>query len=247
MIRTSVCAGLLFGLVSVCQGQSSFTSGTASLRFTLHTYAGSGTGIYSPKHVVAAWVTDGSDHLVQTVMNSTGSRKNRLSQWYAVTNSGADVRSVNGTSSATIADYSSPTTTVTWNGKDATGNVMADGPYKFWIDFTECNNDASHASSLPANLRPEPYQAFSFTKGASGFVLNPADTQYNGNGTYPITGVQVTFTPVPEPSTLAYLAGGGAIVAWRLRCHRGRSRDARCRLLPRTHRLPQRRGKLVRA
>jgi hypothetical protein len=217
--RVGLCAALLFGLLPICEAQT-YTSGTASFGFTLNSYAGSGTARYAPKHVVAAWVTDSSNNLIQTVLNSTGPRKNRLVQWYAVTNSGANVKSVNGVSSATINDYTNPTTTVTWNGKDISGNVVADGTYKFWLDFTECDNDAAHAGSLPANLKPEPYREYSFLKSTSSVVLNPADIQYNGNGTYPITNVQVRFTPVPEPSTLACLWGAAAILAvglWRRR------------------------------
>ena len=221
MLRIGLCAGFLFGFLSVGQADTIYTSGTASFRFTLNTYAGSGTGIYAPAHIAAAWVTDNSNNLVQTVLNCTSaSRKNRLVQWYAVTSSATNIKSVNGISSATLANYTSPTMTVTWDGKDSVGNIMADGTYKFWLDFTECNNDSTHSASLPANLKPEPYETFSFTKGTSSAVLDPTDIQYNGNATYPITNVEVAFTPlaVPEPSTLAYLAGGATVLAFGLRC-----------------------------
>lgn len=143
-------------------------------------------GKYKPKHVVAVWVTSPSGAFVKTLRKDgsgwTGEGTSHLTQWQTA-RGGSTV--LDGYSGATITTYNA--TTVTWNCRDASNALMADGTYKFWVEFTEANAQGPYTAG-----------GLAWTKGSTVYSNNYADQTY-------ITGLKVVFTPAVIPHDLAAL------------------------------------------
>jgi hypothetical protein len=132
------------------------TAGT----FTLSLYTTS-TGGYSPKHLVAIWIENGTPSFVKTkLLQSSSSNLDHLALWTSRTGSNL----VDATSGATLLTHGN--ITVVWNGTDVNGNVVPDGNYTAWVEM-------AWASSLTTG---KTYSLFSFTKGPATFHSNPTNT-----------------------------------------------------------------------
>lgn len=140
--------------------------------FTFKTISEGGT--YSPKHVLAVWIEKGDGTFVKTVYLRGSARKQYLYTWN--TESGGNTTDAN--TGATLTQHS--TRTVQWNCRDLTGNLVADGDYKFVVEYTD-----KHAQG--------PKFSFTFTKNSVGDTITPANQTYfiNMQMIYNPTGVGI--------------------------------------------------------
>lgn len=152
---------------SLVLGINAFAQSTGNLSFTFtqqpHTsYSGT-------KNVMAVWIQDANGNFVKTRTRNVGTgTKDHLPTW-AVNSGGTSGNAlgsgcnvVGATTGATYTNFS--TRTVTWDGTDVNGNVVADGAYKITIQSTW--NHGGGGSTT---------KSYTFTKGASSDNQTPAD------------------------------------------------------------------------
>lgn len=140
------------------------TPGT--LTFTVKTVTQGGS--FAPRHVLAIWVEHNGE-FVKTRLARANQRKQYLYTWKAASN-------YNVTDAITGATLTSHQThTVEWDCTDLNGDVVADGTYTMWIEFTE-----KHAQGPLFNI--------DFEKGPDGFDVTPPDETYFKN-------IQLTWEP----------------------------------------------------
>ena len=148
-----------------CTLLSAQTQGTLSFSFTQTAH----TSYTGNKNVLAVWIQSStgtfvktrlryagggtSDHLPTWAVNSGGSASNCMA---------ANCNKVGATTGATLTNFS--TRTLTWDGTDASGNLVADGTYKVTIQSTW-----NHGSSATTT------KSYTFTKGTAADVQTPAD------------------------------------------------------------------------
>ncbi len=137
------------------------TSGTVVFRVTTVSYGGK----YGDKNIGAIWVEDAQNRFVKTLAVWGSKRIRHLIKWQAA--SGGN--KVDAVTSATLRSHRSHE--VTWDCTDAQGNLVPDGPYQIFVEFTE---DNSSKSGHP----PGKWTSVSFTKGPSNQTVNPPDQTY---------------------------------------------------------------------
>ncbi len=104
---------------------------TGSVEFSVTTKA---TGErYTPQHVLAIWVTDSKGNFVKTLKVQGERFKFFLSTW--MVNSKAN--EINAVTGATLKAHQ--THTVTWDCRDASGNLIPNGEYLIHAEYTEKN------------------------------------------------------------------------------------------------------------
>jgi len=154
------------------------TAGTLTLTATLGTL-GSG----SDEHWSVAWITKSDGTFVKTV-DIRGNELNfwdvhwndHCSTWYAAR--GAS-QALDGFTSATSTSYAAPLV-VTWNGRDASNNLMPDGTYKLWVQYAE-NIDPASGPFTTGGL--------TWTKGPTVSTINPPNQGSN------FTAMSMVWTP----------------------------------------------------
>lgn len=155
-----------------CLSSFSFsqTAGTLSFSFTQLSH----TSYSGTKNVLAVWIQSSTGTFIKTRMRNVGNgTKDHLPTW-AVNSGGTSGNAmgsgcnvVSATTGATLTSFS--TRTVTWDGTDVNGNVVADGTYKVTIEETW-----NHGGSGSAT------RSFTFTKGASDDIQSPtADANFS--------------------------------------------------------------------
>jgi PKD repeat protein len=137
------------------------------LTFTVRTVTQNGT--YAPKHVLAIWVED-ADGFVKTRKAMANQRKQYLYTWHAASNYNV----VDAITGPTLNSHQ--THTVTWNCTDLAGDVVPDGDYTIWVEFTE-----KHAQG--------PLYTLTFTKGPNSQSISPPDETY-------FKDIQLDFVPL---------------------------------------------------
>lgn len=123
------------------------------MTFTVRTVTDNGN--YSPRHVLAIWIED-ANGFVKTRKAMANSRKQYLYTWRAA----SDYNIVDAISGSTLNSHQ--THTITWDCKDLSGNLVPDGDYTVYVEFTE-----KHAQG--------PLFSINFTKGATAQNFTPAD------------------------------------------------------------------------
>jgi len=114
---------------------------------------------FSPKHVLAIWIEDGSGNFVKTLNLNANKRKQYLYTWN-------DKSSGDVTDAVTGSTLSSHTShEATWDGTNTSGATVADGDYQVQVEYT-----SEHAQG--------PMTTVQFTKSASGFSVTPNDATY---------------------------------------------------------------------
>jgi flagellar hook assembly protein FlgD len=157
-------AGLLLTALAVASlGElSSQTSGT--FNFTVTTTSSGG---YSPRHLLAIWIqnnnTSGSSSgFVKTkIKYANNSNTNGHLQTWKASSGGNTVDAVTGSTLTTHG-----TITFLWDGTDVAGTLVADGEYYTWLEMAWGDNLTTGKT----------VNSFAFTKGASLFSSNPANT-----------------------------------------------------------------------
>jgi hypothetical protein len=173
-----LCAALL-GLALAHTNSFAQTDGVAKFEVTLVDYNGAGAD-----HWTVVWVTTSSGTFIKSLRKQgptiTSSHWNsHCPTWYAAK---AGSTALDGYSSASAFTYSGTNSPVilTWNCRDASNNLMADGNYKFWVQYAEENNDIEGPFTTGGLL---------WTKGPAGATNTYAPQGAN------FTGMRVTWTP----------------------------------------------------
>ena len=157
---------LLLAAAPAATGWTAATEGTARLEVATVTEGRK----HSPNHVLAIWVTDAKTNFVTTVMQQGYKRAKYLLTWNAARrgNPGVD-----GETGATLTSHG--TVTATWNGRNRKDQLVPDGTYLFFVEFTEGNSQG-------------PLAVFPFAKGASA-QSKKLENQAN------FKAITVSFTP----------------------------------------------------
>lgn len=142
------------------------TSGTLTFTFTPAQHAGY-TSNSASRYVMAVWIQTSTGTFVKTKMRYAGSQtRDHLSTWAA--NSGGSASNclatscnvVGATTGATLSNWTAKT--ITWDGTDANGNLVADGAYRVAVE--ECWDHGTSGKTV---------RYFSFTKGTSADNQTP--------------------------------------------------------------------------
>ena len=169
---------LLSGTINKLSAQV-YTEG--DLSFTVRTVTDNGS--YSPKHVLAIWIED-SQGFVKTRKFRAANRK----QYLYTFNKNTGGNTVDAVTGSTLSSHQ--THTVTWDCTDVSGNLVPDGDYTVYVEYTD-----KHAQG--------PICTGAFTKGTDAVNLSPADKTY-------FKDLALTFTPA-EPvvsASFGYNADG---------------------------------------
>jgi len=167
---------LLTSLVFIClvsvhtafsqkSSKQSYSSTEGALTFTIKTIS-YGAG-YSPKHVLSIWIKDSIGNFVVSRKVMAATRKKHLVKWVASSNNNAST-AITG---ATLPNHQ--THTITWDGKNANGQMMEDGLYQVWVEYTSQNS----ANSSPAG----PSMSVLFHKGPVADHQAPQNQAYFEN------------------------------------------------------------------
>ncbi len=187
IVRTC-CIGLAAAAVAVPRPAPGQTDGTVTFRVTT---ADPEDVSYSPKNCMAIWVTTGTGTFVKTLKRRANSRERYLYKWIADSNR-------NTTDAITGATINSlQTHNVTWDCRDTSGALVADGTYRVRVEFTTRNGQGPYTSSTHIQ----------FTKGPSPVTLNPTDYDYTSSPYHPLgpefTNMQLVYTPSATPHDIA--------------------------------------------
>lgn len=168
-------AFIALGTLSIAQ-----TAGTLAFSFTEATQAS--TYQSTGKHVIAVWIQTSAGGFVKTKLRRAGGgTADHLPTW-AVNAGGTSgnclATSCNVVSASTGASLSSfGARSITWDGTDASGNLVADGTYRVAIQETWNHGTTGTATRY-----------INFTKGAAADVQTPAsDANF--------TGISLSWTP----------------------------------------------------
>jgi hypothetical protein len=170
------------------------TPGTVTLTTTL---ASLGSGL--DEYWSVAWVTKDDGTFIKTI----DIRGNAMDFWnvhwnnHCTTWYGARAGSValDGFTAATSTSYAAPLV-ASWNGLDASNNVMPDGAYKLWVQYAE---------DIDGTPGPVTANGLTWTKGTTATTVNPVVP----GGAF--TNVSVAWTPTLSAyDTWAIAAGLGA-------------------------------------
>jgi len=147
------------------------TSGKLTVNFTTSTYSGS----YSPKHILAVWITRSDGTFVKTLMAYTQTTKYRqyLNKWKTATSS--SYSTVDAITGATLVSHNS--LSCSWNCTDVSQVLQADGDYDVNIEFTESNASGKYAK-------------ITFSKG-----ITPSSSYTNVTTSTNITGITIAWAP----------------------------------------------------
>ena len=134
------------------------TKATSSgeVTFTVRTVTEGGN--YAPKHVLAIWVED-INGFVKTRKAMADQRIQYLYTWKAASNFNV----VDAITGPTLTSHQ--THTVSWDCTDLDGEIVPDGDYVVWAEFTE-----KHAQGPLYNI--------TFTKGPDAQSMTPPDETY---------------------------------------------------------------------
>lgn len=148
----AVCVAFGFAAVG---GMASSTTGTVTFAVTTK----SAGGKFAPRHVLAIWVTDSKGAFVKTLELNGNKYTKYLANWKRSSRDNA----VDAITSATSKQHAAHT--VTWNCRNAKGELVADGDYQLHVELTDKNGPG----------RETPNEHVQFTKGPKALSLAPKD------------------------------------------------------------------------
>ncbi|MFT3771629.1 MAG: DUF2271 domain-containing protein [Minicystis sp.] len=125
---------------------------TLSVDFTTVTFKGK----YSPRNVGAAWITDGNDKFVKSLEVWAVKRIKYLTKWKG-SSAGNEVDAITSATKSSHGPHH-----LTWDMTDVGGNVVPDGAYRLYVEFTEYDGNGKWTS-------------IDFTKGAAKDDISPPD------------------------------------------------------------------------
>lgn len=154
IIRLSLVLGIISIIGMSCKSEKNPPVITSGLSVSAVTSTAGGS--YAPRNIVAIWVETNSGTFVKSLAVYAEARKSDLTNWQAKSMG----NTVDAATGATRPAFG--TVTATWNGKDVTGNVVADGTYKVCMELTDKGGTGNFSS-------------FTFTKGAAAGTKTPAN------------------------------------------------------------------------
>lgn len=155
----------LFFLSGFQTAKADITSTDGTVTFTVLTVSNGAT--YSPKNVLAIWVKDAQGNFVISRKVMAAARKQHLVKW----NASSGNNSVGAITGATLPNHT--THTISWDCRDLSGNVVPDGTYEIWVEYTSRNSNSGGAAG--------PSTMVSFTKGLDVVSMNVPDETYFKN------------------------------------------------------------------
>ena len=155
---------LTISLSGKSQKQVQTTGGEVT--FTFRTVSTGGP--YAPRHVLAVWIEDAGGFVKTRLLRAT-SKKQYLYTWKTSSNYNV----IDAVTGATMTSHQ--THTVTWDCTDLDGNIIPDGDYDIWAEFTD-----KHAQG--------PLKTITFTKGPEPQTITLPDETY-------FKDMSVVFTP----------------------------------------------------
>jgi len=164
-MKIKIFAMLLITVFAVHALNANNTPGTVTFKVTTATASGE----HAPKHVLAIWIKNSSGQFVRSMKVMALQRIQYLYKW----KQSSVLNTTNAITGSTLTTHA--THTISWNCTDNSGNVLPDGEYQFWVEFTESEGQG-------------PYTSFSFTKGTSSANLT------FGNSTN-FKNVSIVYTP----------------------------------------------------
>jgi hypothetical protein len=160
---------LAIGVLSAAALSAAATEGRVTLEFS--TVAARGK--YSPKHVLAVWVTDANTNFVKTVCRYASKRQKYLSTWQGARGSDS---AVDGVSGATRNRHEA--LAVTWDGCAPDKKPLPDGNYLLFVEFTDAHQQGPKAT-------------FPIAKGAKAVSQSFPDQEY-------FKTIKLTYSPVGQ-------------------------------------------------
>jgi hypothetical protein len=154
---------LIASFATILFGQS--TGGTVDISITTKE---KNVG-YHPKHVLAIWVEDDTENFVKTLKIRADKRKQYLYTW----NGASGGNATDAITGATINSHG--THDVSWDCTNKTGEVVVDGSYTLFIEYT-----SEHSQG--------PLTSVELTKAADIFSIQPVDVTY-------FTDMDISYTP----------------------------------------------------
>lgn len=155
----------------VCTLLNAQTTGTLTLAFSQTPH----TSFQGTKNVMAVWIQTSTGAFVKTRTRNSGSvTSDHLPVW--ALNSGgtsgncmsASCNTIGATTGATLSNFGNRN--FSWDGTDASGNIVADGTYKITVESTW-----NHGSAATTT------RSYTFVKGAASDVQTPAaDANFTG-------------------------------------------------------------------
>jgi|WetSurMetagenome_2_1015567.scaffolds.fasta_scaffold337380_1 hypothetical protein len=124
------------------------TDGTVGLEVSTSSTGGK----FSPRHVLAVWVTDANTNFVKTLCRYGTKRQKYLKAWRQAR---ADSATVDGVTGATRKEHTP--LNVTWDCRDAEHKPLADGTYLLFVEFAD-SHDASPKAVFPVVKGPKPHE-----------------------------------------------------------------------------------------
>ncbi|MCD4682725.1 MAG: DUF2271 domain-containing protein, partial [Bacteroidales bacterium] len=158
-LSITLLGSLSFFLLSGFSNPSSKNTKAASsgeISFTVRTVTQNGN--YAPRHVFVIWVED-VNGFVKTRKAMANQRKQYLYTWKDASNYNV----IDAITGPTLTSHQ--THTVTWDCTDVDGEIVPDGDYVIWVEFTE-----KHAQG--------PLYTITFTKGQDPQTITPPDETY---------------------------------------------------------------------
>jgi flagellar hook assembly protein FlgD len=185
-----------------------YTLGSANLKATLHDFTVTDYPLENTAtHMAVAWVTKADGTFIKTLWKQgpaefdDGKLADHFTTWNTARGgqlTGSTV--IDGYTSPTATTYSSPNNPVdlTWNCRDAANNVVPDGNYKFWIQYSERMTPGVEA----------PVSTLLWTKGTSSFSSTYANSGAVGSpeGGSNYTTQSVAWMPLATPGTMNFTA-----------------------------------------
>lgn len=137
------------------------TDGTVDFQVRTTSY----NGAYAPAHCLAIWVCDGNDIFVRTLVIRAWAYIQHLVKWNQMTNGNDENALITGASPTVHTTWN-----VNWDCRDRFGDMIPDGNYKIYVEFTEDNS-----TLIPFN---GPWTMVEFTKSSEAQTITPASDQF---------------------------------------------------------------------
>jgi hypothetical protein len=132
-------------------------------------------GNYSPRHVLAIWIKDNEGNFIVSRKVLAASRKQHLVKWM----SSSGNNSINAVTGPTINNHTSHT--INWDCRDLSGNLVPDGTYQVWMEYSSRNSANDGV--------PGPSAHIEFVKGQEELNMTFPDEAY-------FKQMSLTYTPI---------------------------------------------------
>jgi hypothetical protein len=179
-------AGLFLGWISLFTSTApAATDGTVRLDTTLLDYNGTGF-----KHWTVVWVTTEGGQFIKTLRKqgpssfTTSHWNSHCSAWVTARGGLSTNTAFDGYTSATANDYAGTNSplVIYWNCRDGNNSLVADGNYKFWVQYAEDSGQGPYTTS-----------GLLWTKGPAAATNTYPDQAGN------FTNMKVTWVPSGPP------------------------------------------------